>query len=422
MNTSNIANKFAQKFYYGWLIIGMAALSLFFSAPGQTYSISTFINSYITDFGFSRTLISSIYSAATICSGLLIVFMGKAVDRFGQRKMTVIAGIMLSITCLFNSFIGNIFMISVGFFFLRYFGQGSLTLIPGSLIPQWFDKKRAFAISLSNLGGVASNMLIPAFNIFLITTFSWQFAWRVWSILLLVGFVPIAFSFIINKPEDIGLLPDNEKVKSHEEVKQNLLMMEKESWHLNEAVKTKEFWFVGLISMIAPMISTGMMFHFFSLMELKGLTENSAAFVIGLAAFPGIIMPIVSNLIIDRFRSKYILTFTLIIITIDMLFLLTVSSVWTAAIFMLIYGLAINIQNVTISVIWPRYFGRKNLGSIRGAATVFMVIGSALGPLPFGLSYDLTGDYNFIIIGMGIVTLLSVIMSLSIQKPKRDHA
>jgi len=418
MNTA-ISKKINSKFYYGWVMIAMAALSLFFSAPGQTYSISTFINSYIEDFEFSRTTISFIYSIATVISGTLLVFMGKAVDRFGQRTMTIIAGLMLATTCLFNSMISNIFMVAIGFFFLRYFGQGSLTLIPGSLVPQWFDKKRALAISLTNLGGVFANMLIPVLNMWLIKTYSWQFAWKTWSILLALLFVPVVFALLVNKPEDIGLLPDNKKVEHHDDLKEELYHMEKNSWTLNEAMKTKEFWFVGLISMIAPMISTGMMFHFFSIMGHKGIDETSASFVIGLVALPGFIMPIVSSLIIDRFRSKFIITGTLLMISINMILLLMVNSTSTAAAFMLIYGLAINIQSVTISVIWPRYFGRKYLGSIRGAATVFMVIGSALGPLPFGLSFDLTGSYQAVIVIMGIITLLSIGMSLSIRKPKK---
>jgi len=417
-----ISRKINQKFFYGWIILFTTALAIFFSAPGQTYSISTFIDSYIEDFGFSRTVISSFYSAATVASAFLLVFVGRAVDRYGQRKMTVIIGGLFALVCFLNSFVFNFMTMVISFFFLRYLGQGSLTLIPSSLVPQWFEKKRALAISLTNYGGVLANILVPLLNVYLITQFSWQFTWRVWSIMLLLIFVPLSYILIVNKPEDIGLLPDNEKAKHEDDLKRELEKMAADSWTLNEVVKTKEFWFVGLISMIVPMISTGMMFHFFSIMSLKGLTEQTAALVIGLAAYPGFVMPVISGLIIDRFRSKHIVTITLIIIALDLFYFLSVGSLLSAAIFMLIYGFAINIQNVTINVIWPRYFGRKYLGSIRGAATVFMVLGSALGPIPFGLSYDLTGGYNMVFIAMIVIVLLSLMMAISIRKPKKHAA
>ncbi len=47
------AKKINKTFYYGWVILLLSALSTFFSSPGQTYSISTFIDSYIKEFGYS---------------------------------------------------------------------------------------------------------------------------------------------------------------------------------------------------------------------------------------------------------------------------------------------------------------------------------------------------------------------------------
>lgn len=415
----HISSKFKNKFYYGWIIIFVAALSVFFSAPGQTYSVSAFIDSYIDEFNYSRTTVSTIYSIATVFSGSLLVFMGKAVDKYGQKKMTIIASILLAVTCIFNSFISNMVMLSFGFFFLRYFGQGSMTLIPGSLVPQWFEKRRALAISLTNIGGVLANTFVPIINVFLISRISWHFAWRFWALALMIIFVPMILVLLVNKPEDIGLLPDNRKVISKAEFDEELYQMEKESWTLIQALKTKEFWFVGFISMLAPMISTGLMFHYFSIMAIRGIENQAAAIIVGFIALPGFIMPIISGLIIDRLRSKHIITFTLMLISFGLIFFTITSSFITAAVFMLLYGLAINIQSVTLSVIWPRYFGRKYLGSIRGAATIFMVLGSALGPIPFGLSFDLTGNYKVVFIMMTIVTLLSIVMAISIKKPKK---
>jgi len=413
-NTALKINKF---FYYGWVILLLSAIGTFFSSPGQTYSISAFIDSYIAEFGYSRTMISSIYSMATILSGTLIVFMGKAVDKFGQRRMLVIAGIMLAAACLFNSFIINIPMIFFGFFLLRYFGQGSLTLIPGSLVPQWFDKNRALAISLLAFGNMLGNMVVPAFNTYMINQFGWQTAWRGWSMLLLIVFVPLMAFFIINKPENIGLLPDNQKVNDQKDLEDEIEKMTLESFHLNEALKTKEFWFVGIISMMVPMISTGMMFHFFSIMATKNVDPTAAAVVIGLIAVPGFFMPILASAIVDRFRSRYILSVTSALIGLDLIFMTFVDSAFKASVFILCYGLLTNLQSVTINVIWVKYFGRLHLGSIRGAATVFMVIGSAFGTVPFGLSYDMTGSYGSVFVAMAGLALIGTLLSLSIRKP-----
>lgn len=63
-------------------------------------------------------------------------------------------------------------------------------------------------------------------------------------------------------------------------------------------------------------------------------------------------------------------------------------------------------DGVSTSVMLPNYFGKKNLGSIRGFFSTAMVIGSALGPLPFGLAYDYFNGYTEIML---IVLLLPVL-------------
>ncbi|MCF7931828.1 MAG: MFS transporter [Acholeplasmataceae bacterium] len=121
--------------YYGWMIVFLSALTFFMSSPGQTYSISIFNNIYKDTFSLSSTEISTAYSLATVLSGVLLVFMGRAVDRFGARRMSLFVGVMLALTTFFNSYVTGLWMMFAGFFFLRYFGQGSMTLIPSALVP-----------------------------------------------------------------------------------------------------------------------------------------------------------------------------------------------------------------------------------------------------------------------------------------------
>jgi hypothetical protein len=74
-----------------------------------------------------------------------------------------------------------------------------------------------------------------------------------------------------------------------------------------------------------------------------------------------------------------------------------------------------------MNTLWPSYFGRKHLGSIRGAGTIFMVIGSALGALPFGISKDITGDYNAAIFIMMGMSLMAFFMALALKKPVKEY-
>ncbi len=416
-----MALRLNKKAYYGWVIVVVSALALAFSAPGQTYSISIFINIYETELGYSKTMLSTGYSIATTASGLLLIFMGKLTDRFGQRTMMIIVVILLALTTFYNSFIMNIYMVFVGFFLLRYFGQGSMTLIPNSLVPQWFEKRRAFAISLSGFGNLLSTLIVPVFNVWLIHNLEWQNAWRFWGVALLIVFLPIVIIFVINRPEDIGLKMEND-TDGPEDVEASLRHMEMTSWTLKEALHTKEFWFVGLMSLVVPMFSTGITFHWIEMMAMRNVGRTEAAIIVGLLALPFAVMPFIARAVIDRFPVKNVFMVTLSMILASMGWLLYfVEGAPTAIMFVLFYGFAVSVQAVALNTLWPNYFGRKYLGSIRGASTVFMVIGSALGPLPFGVVFDRVGSFNPVIIGMMIMTVAAIFLAFLIKKPEKKY-
>ena len=58
---------------------------MFATTPGQSDSFSIFMDSFVLEFGWSRTYISSLFSAATLLSGCLMFFVGRIVDKnWGQ--------------------------------------------------------------------------------------------------------------------------------------------------------------------------------------------------------------------------------------------------------------------------------------------------------------------------------------------------
>lgn len=405
-----MALKINHKIYYGWVIVFVSAMGMFFSAPGQTFFIATFIDEYIETFHFDRTTVSMIYSAATICSGLLLYFIGKLVDRYGQRIMMVIVGGALAATAIFNSFVATIPMMAVGFFLARYMGQGSMAMIPSTLVPQWFQRKRGFAFSLFKFGGTIASVTVPAINIYLISSMGWQMTWRVWALLLLAVFVPLAFVLVVNTPEEIGLSPDNivlDEGSLDEEKKE----VEKGSWHLIEAMQIPSFWILGIISAITPLITTGLGFHIFSIMGEKGVDKSNAAIIFGVLSLPGFIFPIIAGAIIDRVGAKKILMGTLFLEAIGLVVLNMGNNRIVLIVAVLIYGVGMSTQFVASGVMWPNFFGRKYLGSIQGAAAVFGVIGSAFGPVPFARAFDLTGTYVPVIYSMAVIAFIGGILA-----------
>ena len=410
--------------YYGWVIVVLSAMVMFFSGPGQTYSVSIFIDYYIETFGWSRSLVSSLYSGATLVSGLTLTFVGKKADFFGHRKMVSGTAVFFALVCIWMSIIVNPFMLVIGFFFLRLSGQGTMSLLSQTLPPQWFEEKRAFAMSLVEVGGVGGAALIPPLNNFLIQNYGATSAWRFWSVLLITVMLPAGWFFIRNKPEDIGEEIDG---KSYDENGDKItkktfkpkVPVSEVDWSLDEAWSTKAYWLMIYCAGMTAMIGTGITFHLVSIITEKGHTAGVAAALLGFKPVLQFPFSFVAGKVFDNFPVHIVKGVNYILMIIAIFLLLTVENITLLFVYAGIYGIFMGFEYISNAVVWPNYFGRGHLGSIRGSAMTAMVIGSALGPLPFGLAFDITGNYN-LILGVSILFPVAA-MAASFLAPRPEY-
>ena len=98
-------------------------------------------------------------------------------------------------------------MLTVGFGFLRFFGQGSLMLVVqisfhNGLIKTWLCH------DIMALGFGISMAIHPPLSQFLIDHYGWKFAWVFLGISTWIVMVPALYLLAWNTPESVGLSPD----------------------------------------------------------------------------------------------------------------------------------------------------------------------------------------------------------------------
>ena len=420
---NNKAKHTSQHIYYGWVIVMVSAMGVFFSGPGQTYSISVFVGSFVEQFNGNDTLVSGIYSAATLLSGSLLFLVGRGVDRFGQRKVAIIAAIMLGVACLWSSFVANPIMLFIAFFMLRFFGQGSMTLIPNTLVPQWFIKKRGRAMSFMAIGSFVSAVTFPLLNTWLIKQFGSEHAWQILGVFVVVVFLPVAALLIKNKPGDIGLMPDNAprrpiKNTDSSSASENIKEVD---WTLKEAKKTRAFWLMLYCVAIPALVNTAVTFHLFQIFEEHQLSMGTASLILSLMAVVGFPVTMVAGFVLEKVPVHKIISLSFLGSIIFLILLLFMDSVVEAVIVGVLWGVTNGFEQITLNIVWPNYFGLKNLGSIKGLAQTVMVIGSALGPLPLAFAFEQFGSFNEAILILMILPLLGVIAAFMSPAPKKEN-
>ena len=69
--------------------LGFGMVLAVFSSFGQTFFISLFSGEFRAAFGLSHGEFGSIYSIATVASGLSIIWAGRLIDRYALRSFSL---------------------------------------------------------------------------------------------------------------------------------------------------------------------------------------------------------------------------------------------------------------------------------------------------------------------------------------------
>jgi MFS family permease len=400
-------------------VLFLAALSYFFSAPGQTYFTSTFIETYIQEFGWSRSTISSLYSMATLVSGVLLFLMGRQIDRHGQKKMSITVAGLLGLTCIWMSFVSSMPMLFIGFFASRFLGQGSMTLIPSTLVPNWFARRRPLAFSLMSIGGVVGSSILPPVNSMLIAQIGWRPVWRFWAAAFWIIYIPLVLAFLYNQPAELGLSITGEDKKASGASGSVVKFKDVPSWTLKEAFRTRSFWGMLYSQLLLPMVVTGLTFHFISIMAQRSIQASQAAYVLSLLALVSFPTTLFAGWILGKIKIHHAALLVSVLMGSALAVLLLSDSYPGAIVFTVLIGSAMGLQTVWGGLVWPQYFGTRYLGSIRSLAMTMTVIGSAVGPIPLGFIYDRTGNYQTALLSMVVLCVLGVISASMSPQPHK---
>ena len=410
----NILNYVNAKFFYGWIIVGIANIGIFSSGPGQSHTFSVFVEPISQDLELSSASIASAYGLATLIAAFLLPYMGKLIDRYGARVSLIIISIILGISCIFFGAASNFLMLTVGFGFLRFFGQGSLMLGCANLVSQWFDSKRGFAMSLMALGFGMSMAIHPPVSQFLIDQYGWKYAWIILGISTWIIMVPALFILAWNNPENIGLKPDGVK-------KSNLKNDEVEAiegLNLTEALKENSFYILAAMWFGMAMLVTTLHFYQVTILTNQGITTEFAASLFTVSAFAMVVfMPLVGKFF-DNFPTKYVLATGLLINSISLISITYSNSEAYSLFYAVSFGINNAFSMTMFGYIWPRYFGRKHLGSIQGTGQMIGVIGASLGPLPVGFAIDYLGSSLITIRYLSVYPIImAVIIIIFLKSP-----
>ena len=418
-------------FFYGWIILIVATVGVLVSAPGQTMGVSTFTDYLIDAIGINRNQISTAYMIGTIASSFVLTWAGKQYDKYGARWTGMAAALLLAFVLVLLSqsdrlirfFVSDrettvyagtaIASMVILFFMLRFSGQGVLTMVSRNMLMKWFEARRGLANGISSVFIAIGFSLAPLTFDGLIQETSWRMAWQMMAIAIGIFFLLFVFLFFRDNPEDFGMTPDGEK---HGNREHDVTIKPFKQFTLKEARNKLTFWLYALPLAIFALYITGFTFHLVSIFDAVGMNRDKALAVFIPVSFISVGISFFGGWISDRIQLKYLLYLVLAGELIALLSLANLDDGIFYYGFILGHGITSGTQNVLMAVTWPRFFGRKHLGSITGFMMSLIVFSSALGPVLFSFSFTKLGSYGYAVFG-----LIAVIVILLVLGHKGDN-
>ena len=160
--------------------------------------------------------------------------------------------------------------------------------------------------------------------------------------------------------------------------------------------------------------------HFFqvSILTTQGLSEATAARIFPISAVVMVVtIPLVGRAL-DRFPTHRVFAFGLCVMVASLISAAMAHNLTTAMIYAVVFGLNNGCTMTFFGYMWPRYFGRKHLGTIQGTGQMIGVIGASVGPLPLGIAFDLVGGYQEILVMLALYPAICTITALFLRTPE----
>ena len=388
-------------FYYGWLIVGIAFVTMAISVTART-AFSLLLPPLVGEFGWERGLVAGAFSFGFLISAALSPIVGRLMDRHGPRLVIETGVCLMAAGLLLAPAIEEPWHLYATLGLLVGCGTNLMSFTAQSLfLPNWFVRRRALAISIAFSGvGVGAIVLLPWLQ-----TIIEHSGWRAscWVLGLLVIFVLCPLNLLARKrPEDIGLLPDGASfgVAAAEGRRVSNIagpVWTSIEWTLVRAMRTSRFWWIVLAYFCGLFAWYAVQVHQTKYLIEVGFTPFVAAWAlgsVGVVAIPG---QIGLGALSDRVGREWVWSIACCGFAVCYIALIALEHAQSQALLYLMVVSQGLLGYALTSVMGPvvaEIFEGPHYGSIFGTITIALIGGGAAGPWVTGVIYDATGTYE----------------------------
>ncbi|MGQ9571693.1 MAG: MFS transporter [Dehalococcoidia bacterium] len=417
-------------FFYGWWIVIACASVVLFGGGTFFYSFSALVRPLEDEFGWKRALIAAGFSIRTWMGGMSAPVVGYLADRLGPRRV-LIAGVFLvgSGFLLFSqtrsvwTFFAAVIVIALGM-------SACGPAVTQTAVAHWFTKKVGRAMAIMSVGtGISGFMAVV--TVTLISAFGWRTALVILGVILWAICFPMALT-VRNRPQDMGLLPDGERLAPSDDPpsgqKDPALQTDglaaitvesvAEGLTVRQALRTRAFWLLAIAITLLQMGSLGVIAHGIAFLQdevgFSGQGAALAAMGLPIASLPG---RLAFGWLADYVDKRWVLAATCFLQGLGILAFANIYSFWQAAMFLMIFSPAWGGYIAVRPALQADYFGVRAFGAIQGLLFFIGTIGGVIGPVFAGAVYDAGRSYRPAFLLLGVIAMAGAAGLAMLKRP-----
>jgi MFS family permease len=401
MNTARPHWSARLPFYYGWLIVAIAFVTMAIAVTART-AFSLLLPPLIDEFGWDRGLSAGAFSFGFLVSAVISPLVGRLMDSRGPRVVIGCGVVLLCAGLLLAPLIASPWQLYATLGLLVGAGANLMGYtVHSTFLPSWFVRRRGLAISVAFSGvGVGALVLLPWLQTIIVRD-GWRASCTAIGLLVLVVIGPLSL-LVRRRPEDIGLLPDGASHSAAADAKRKPSNIVDPAWAaiewtLARAMRTQRFWWIALGYFCAAAAWYAGQVHQTKYLIETGFTPLVAAWALGIVSVVAIPGQIGLGALSDRIGREWVWTAACCGFAISYAALIALERGPSQP---LLYVMVISqglLGYAIASVMGPivaEIFEGPHYGSIFGAISVAMIGGGAAGPWVAGVIHDITGSYR----------------------------
>ncbi|MGX5681185.1 MFS transporter [Schumannella luteola] len=418
---SPIAPTRTRRFHPAWIVAAVAFLALV-GAAGFRAAPSVLMLPLEEEFGWTRTELSLAVTVNLLLYGLMAPFAAALMARFGLRRVTSVALLLVAAGAGLSVFATAPWMLVLTWGVLIGLGTGSMALVfAATVADQWFIQRRGLVVGVLTAGSATGQLAFLPFIAILVTDQGWRQA----SLLVAAGallVVPLVLLFLRNSPSDLGVTPFGapDTWVPAERPKGNAVRLALST--LARASKVRTFWALVAGFAICGATTNGLVgTHFIPSAHDHGMPETTAAGLLALVGVFDIVGTIASGWLTDRVNPRILLAVYyagrgLGLLVLPLLLSATVQP--PIIVFVVIYGLDW-VATVPPTVALCREVFGKDGPIVFGWVFASHQVGAAIAATVAGVVRDSTGEYTLAWFGAAGLCLVAAVVSASITRSRR---